>query len=154
MTAQDSMRMAIACGGTGGHLFPGLAVAEHLRARGCRVTLLISPKDVDQQGVQGVSGMEILTLPAVALNRGGEFAFLRGFIRSYRNARRAFRPDPPAGALAMGGFTSAPPVLAARRLGAVAAGHCGALRVGAIDHRQGANPAVCRGRASRAWNCR
>ena len=112
------MRMAIACGGTGGHLFPGLAVAEHLRARGCRVSLLISPKEVDQQAVKAVSGMEILTLPAVGLNRGGELAFLRGFLRSYRNARTAFRSDPPAGALAMGGFTSAPPLLAARRLGA------------------------------------
>jgi len=119
MTAMDSMRMAIACGGTGGHLFPGLAVAEHLCARGCRVTLLISSKDVDQQGVQGVVGMEILTLPAVALNRGGEFAFLRGFLRSYRCAQRAFRGDPPAGSLAMGGFTSAPPVLAAWRLGSL-----------------------------------
>jgi len=113
------MRMAIACGGTGGHLFPGLAVAEELRARGCRVTLLISPKEVDQQGVKGAVGMEILTLPAVALKRGGEVAFLRGFIRSYRSARRHFQLEPPAAALAMGGFTSAPPILAARSLGAL-----------------------------------
>ena len=113
------MRMAIACGGTGGHLFPGLAVAEHLRARGCRVTLVISPKEVDQQGVKAAAGMEILTLPAVGLNRGGELAFLQGFLRSYRAAKRSFLPDPPAGALAMGGFTSAPPILAAKRLGAL-----------------------------------
>ncbi|MGI8965337.1 MAG: glycosyltransferase, partial [Limisphaerales bacterium] len=39
---------AIACGGTGGHLFPGLAVAEELARRDCSVTLLISPKEVDQ----------------------------------------------------------------------------------------------------------
>ena len=40
--------IAIACGGTGGHLFPGLAVAEQLKEHGCDVALLISPKDVDQ----------------------------------------------------------------------------------------------------------
>ena len=57
--------VAIACGGTGGHLFPGLAVAEQLKQRGCDVALLISPKDVDQQAVKSAQGMEIFTLPAV-----------------------------------------------------------------------------------------
>ena len=40
-------RIAIACGGTGGHLFPGLAVAAELLERECAVTLLISPKEID-----------------------------------------------------------------------------------------------------------
>jgi len=39
--------VVIACGGTGGHLFPGLAVGQELRQRGCAVTLMVSPKDVD-----------------------------------------------------------------------------------------------------------
>ena len=115
---QSPLRVAIACGGTGGHLFPGLAVAEQLLRRGCAVLLLISPKDVDQQAVQAVSGMEVVTLPAVGLKRGGEIAFARGFIRSYRAAARLFRGRPPQAALAMGGFTSAPPILAAKRAGA------------------------------------
>ncbi len=110
--------MAIACGGTGGHLFPGLAVAEQLVRRGCAAMLLISPKEVDQQAVQGVSGMEVVTLPAVGLKRGGEIAFVRGFIQSYRAAARLFKSRPPQAALAMGGFTSAPPILAAKRAGA------------------------------------
>ena len=37
----------IACGGTGGHLSPGIALAEALVARGHRATLLISHKKVD-----------------------------------------------------------------------------------------------------------
>ena len=115
---QSPIRVAIACGGTGGHLFPGLAVADQLVQRGCEITLLISPKEVDQQGVKGVTGMEIVTLPAVGLRRGGELAFVRGFIQSYRAAARLFKSRPPHAALAMGGFTSAPPILAARRAGA------------------------------------
>ena len=109
--------VAIACGGTGGHLFPGLAVAAQMRARGSAVTLLISPKDVDQQAVQSVCGMEIVTLPAVALQRGRRLAFLRGFWQSWRAARKLFKLHRPDAVLAMGGFTSAPPVLAARNLG-------------------------------------
>lgn len=62
--------------------------------------------------------MEIVTLPAVGLKHGGEIAFLRGFIRSYRAAARHFKARPPQAVLAMGGFTSAPPILAARRAGA------------------------------------
>jgi UDP-N-acetylglucosamine--N-acetylmuramyl-(pentapeptide) pyrophosphoryl-undecaprenol N-acetylglucosamine transferase len=107
-------RVAIACGGTGGHLFPGLAVAEQLRQRGCAVTLLISPKEVDQQAVQTATGVQVATLPAVGLNRGGLLAFARGFARSYFAARKLFAVDPPEAVLAMGGFTSAPPVLAGK----------------------------------------
>jgi UDP-N-acetylglucosamine--N-acetylmuramyl-(pentapeptide) pyrophosphoryl-undecaprenol N-acetylglucosamine transferase len=116
--AQSTVRVAIACGGTGGHLFPGLAVADQLVRRGCAAMLLVSPKEVDRQAVQDISGMDIVTLPAVGLKRGGEIAFFRGFLRSYRAAAKLFKSRPPQAALAMGGFTSAPPILAARRAGA------------------------------------
>ena len=42
------MNTVIACGGTGGHLFPGLAVAEVLRARGHEVMLFISEKEIEK----------------------------------------------------------------------------------------------------------
>ena len=105
--------IAIACGGTGGHLFPGLAVAEQLRQRGCAVALLISPKDVDQQAVRDVPGVEIFTLPAVGLQNRNYFSFAKSFWQSFRLARKIFKKRPPQAVLAMGGFTSAPPVLAA-----------------------------------------
>src|ERR1043165_1259008 len=110
--------IAIACGGTGGHLFPGLSVAEKLMQRDCSVTLLISPKEVDQEAVKSASGMEIVTLPAIGLQRGREFAFLKGFKKSYGAARRMFKTGRPDAVLAMGGFTSAPPILAGKRFGA------------------------------------
>ena len=116
--SQPPFPVAIACGGTGGHLFPGLAVADQLVRRGCAATLLISPKEVDQEAVRGISGMEIVTLPAVGYKRGGGIAFVRGFIRSYRAAAKLFKSCPPHAALAMGGFTSAAPILAAKRAGA------------------------------------
>jgi len=115
---QLPLRVAIACGGTGGHLFPGLAVARQLVRKGSEVTLLISPKEVDQQAVKQAQGVTVLTLPAVGLTRDQRLAFVHGFIRSYRAAKTAFSRRPPQAALAMGGFTSAPPLLAARRLGA------------------------------------
>jgi UDP-N-acetylglucosamine--N-acetylmuramyl-(pentapeptide) pyrophosphoryl-undecaprenol N-acetylglucosamine transferase len=109
------LNVAIACGGTGGHLFPGLAVAAELARRGARVTLMISPKEIDQLAVKGAEGFDIVTLPAVGLAGGRVWPFCLGFQRSYRLAKSAFRPRPPHAVLAMGGFTSAPPVLAGRR---------------------------------------
>jgi UDP-N-acetylglucosamine--N-acetylmuramyl-(pentapeptide) pyrophosphoryl-undecaprenol N-acetylglucosamine transferase len=109
---------AIACGGSGGHLFPGLAVGEQLLARGCDVTLLISPKEVDQQAVQNLRDMTVVTLPAVGMTRGKLGEFLAGFLKSFRAARKLFCQRPPHAVLAMGGFTCAPPILAGRSCGA------------------------------------
>jgi UDP-N-acetylglucosamine--N-acetylmuramyl-(pentapeptide) pyrophosphoryl-undecaprenol N-acetylglucosamine transferase len=138
MTKSTAPSIAIACGGTGGHLFPGLAVAGQLLKRGCAVTLLVSPKEVDQQAVKAalerrapahgedaeridrVAGapMEVVTLPAVGLQNRNYFSFGVSFLKAWLAARRAFRHHKPSAALAMGGFTSAPPIFAAKQLGA------------------------------------
>ncbi len=110
--------VAIACGGTGGHLFPGLAIAGQLQQRGCSVALLISPKEVDQQAVTSATGMAIVTLPAVALQDRNYFSFGRSFWQSWRAAKSFFQARPPQAVLAMGGFTGAPPILAGNAFGA------------------------------------
>jgi UDP-N-acetylglucosamine--N-acetylmuramyl-(pentapeptide) pyrophosphoryl-undecaprenol N-acetylglucosamine transferase len=110
--------VAIACGGTGGHLFPGIAVAGELKKRGCEIGLLISPKEIDQQAVKAARGMEIFTLPAVGLQNRNYLSFALSFWKSYRVAQQIFKRRPPRAVLAMGGFTSAPPILAARKFGA------------------------------------
>jgi UDP-N-acetylglucosamine--N-acetylmuramyl-(pentapeptide) pyrophosphoryl-undecaprenol N-acetylglucosamine transferase len=110
--------VAIACGGTGGHLFPGIAVAEELKKRGCRIALLISPKEIDQQAVKAARDMEVFTLPAVGLQNRNYLSFALSFWNSARAARKIFKSRPPRAVLAMGGFTSAPPILAARKFDA------------------------------------
>jgi len=130
--------VAIACGGTGGHLFPGLAVAEQLKLRGCDVALLVSPKDIDQQAVKALerrsqtrlgaanfqragsetgAPFEIFTLPAVGLQNRNYFSFAGSFVKSLFAARKYFRQHRPDAVLAMGGFTSAPPIFVAKDLG-------------------------------------
>jgi UDP-N-acetylglucosamine--N-acetylmuramyl-(pentapeptide) pyrophosphoryl-undecaprenol N-acetylglucosamine transferase len=120
MTASETKTpfVAIACGGTGGHLFPGLAVAEELKKRGCKVALLISPKNVDQQAVKSATGMDVFTLPAVGLQNRNYFSFALSFWKSFRATQKIFKKQNPDAILAMGGFTSAPPVLAARKFDA------------------------------------
>ena len=106
--------VAIACGGTGGHLFPGLAVAGELQRRGCDVAVLISPKEVDQQAVKTATGVTIHTLPAVGLQNKNYLPFFFSFGKSLFAAWKIFKRRHPDAVLAMGGFTSAPPVFAAK----------------------------------------
>jgi UDP-N-acetylglucosamine--N-acetylmuramyl-(pentapeptide) pyrophosphoryl-undecaprenol N-acetylglucosamine transferase len=110
--------VALACGGTGGHLFPGIAVGEVLAAHGCAVTLMISSKEIDRRGVSLAPQFESIQLPAVGLERGRELDFFRCGWKSYLQSKRAFQARRPAAVLAMGGFTSVAPILAGRRMGA------------------------------------
>jgi UDP-N-acetylglucosamine--N-acetylmuramyl-(pentapeptide) pyrophosphoryl-undecaprenol N-acetylglucosamine transferase len=92
-------------------------VAERLLARGCSVTLMVSPKEIDQRGVNLAPELDWVTLPAVGLERGRWLSFLHGFWKSYWVARRCFRQRRPAAVLCHGRFTSAPQILAGRHFG-------------------------------------
>lgn len=106
--------VAIACGGTGGHLFPGMAVGAELVRQCCDVMLLVSPKEVDQAAVRCVQDMEVATLPAVGLQGRNYLKFLSGLRKSVREARRLYRQRRPAAVLSMGGFTAVAPLMAGK----------------------------------------
>jgi UDP-N-acetylglucosamine--N-acetylmuramyl-(pentapeptide) pyrophosphoryl-undecaprenol N-acetylglucosamine transferase len=108
--------IAIACGGTGGHLFPGIAVGEALMALGVDVVLIVSEKEIDQVASKSASGMETFAAPGVA-STAGKIAFAKGMLASTKVSRAYFKKRRPEAVLAMGGFTSAGPVLAARTMG-------------------------------------
>ena len=99
-----SLNIVIACGGTGGHLFPGIAVAQELKKRGHRVTLLISQKKVDAQASKNYRDLSLL----------GFGVRLYKAIRFSRHLLDEVEADVVIG---MGGFTSFPPVYAAHRKG-------------------------------------
>ena len=111
------MNAVIACGGTGGHLFPGIAVAEVLQDRGHEVMLLISEKDIDAVALSGRTNFRVEKLPTVGLPSPFSPAFLgftRRFFESLSLCRSLYRKFKPHAVLGMGGFTSTAPVLAGR----------------------------------------
>src|SRR5260370_8330111 len=114
------MTAVIACGGTGGHLFPGIAVAEVLRDRGHEVMLLVSEKEIDTLVICGGVRFGLDKLPAVGLPSPFSPAIL-GFIRRFGASlslcRSIYRKFKPQVVLGMGGFTSTAPVLAGRMRG-------------------------------------
>src|SRR5215472_19085845 len=76
------MNAVIACGGTGGHLFPGIAVAEVLQNRGHEVMLLVSEKDIDAVALSGRKNFLVEKLPTVGLPSPFSPAFF-GFTRRF-----------------------------------------------------------------------
>ena len=118
-------RFLISCGGTGGHLAPGIAVAEELLARGHAVRLLISEKRVDARLVEKYPEFEFTRVPGTGFSARpvavAKFAVsqARG-VKVCRGIVREFRPDCVVG---FGGFTSAGVVIAARMSGVPVALH-------------------------------
>lgn len=114
------MNAVIACGGTGGHLFPGMAVAEVLRERGHEVLVFISEKEIDTLAAEGHADFRFEKLPTVALPSPFSPAIL-GFVRRFNDSlslcRAIYRKFQPEVVLGMGGFTSMAPVLAGRMRG-------------------------------------
>src|SRR5216117_1168127 len=114
------MNAVIACGGTGGHLFPGIAVAEVLRDRGHDVMLLVSEKEIDTLALSGRAGFRFEKLPTVGLPSPFSPAilgFIQRFCESLSLCRSLYRKFKPQVILGMGGFTSTAPLLAGRMRG-------------------------------------
>ena len=116
----ESLKILIACGGTGGHLFPGIAVGEALRARGHEVMLLISEKKVDSEASAKYTHLRFKTVPAVAKPptlSPRMLPFLWKLWGSAGQCRRIIQEFKADAVLGMGGFTSLPPVYAGHKLG-------------------------------------
>jgi UDP-N-acetylglucosamine--N-acetylmuramyl-(pentapeptide) pyrophosphoryl-undecaprenol N-acetylglucosamine transferase len=111
----EKLHIAIACGGTGGHIFPGIATARVLRERGHHVTLWLAGKDVEDAAVKGWEG-RIVTIPS----EGFQFGAFRSVLTALRIARAVFRcwrimlRHQPDVVLAMGSYASIGPCFAAR----------------------------------------
>ncbi len=117
---KSKMNLVVACGGTGGHLFPGVAVAQELQRRGHAVRLLISEKKVDAQAASKYGDLDFDSVPAVAKPAtlsAKMLPFLWKLWRTRSQCRSILREFSADAVIGMGGFTSLPPVMAARQLG-------------------------------------
>ena len=104
----------------GRSLFPGLAVAEVLRARGHEVMLFVSEKEIDALALAGAIEFRFERLPTVGLPSPFSpaiFGFSRRFNESLSLCRAIYRKFKPQVVLGMGGFTSTAPILAGRMRG-------------------------------------
>lgn len=108
-------RLMVMAGGTGGHVFPGLAVAHHLMAQGWQVRWL-GTADRMEASLVPQHGIEIDFIQISGLRGKGLMAQLMAPVRIYRAVRQAkkiMRDYQPDVVLGMGGYVSGPGGLAA-----------------------------------------
>lgn len=113
--SRRSLRVLIAGGGTGGHLFPGVALAEEVRAHGGEVLFVGTERGIEARVLAG-EGWRLACIDATGIKGRGLGGLIRGLVRlplawwqSLRILRR-FRPDVVVG---VGGYASGPLVATA-----------------------------------------
>ena len=110
-------RLVIACGGTGGHLFPGIAVAAEWRARGGETLLIISEKQIDSLAAEGFEHLRFERQKAIAMPKIASprmLGFLGNFGAALWQCHRLLGRFDADAVLGMGGFTSTAPLVAGK----------------------------------------
>ncbi len=115
------MKLVIAGGGTGGHLFPGVAIAEELRARfaDAEVTFVGTSRGIEARVLPDL-GWRLEMIQVSGLKTVGIIGALRGMFRLPRalwQARKVVKKLAPDAVIGVGGYASGPVVLMARLRG-------------------------------------
>lgn len=108
----------IAAGGTGGHLFPSLALSEELGRRGYDVDLVTDMRG-DRYGV-GFPVREVYQVPSATLRGRSPLAVAKlalTLLRGVREAWALMRRIQPSVVAGFGGYPTVPPLIAARLTG-------------------------------------
>lgn len=118
-------RFIFSCGGTGGHLSPGIALAEALAERGHEPLLLISEKEVDGRLIEKYPALKFQRMPGTGFGwRPWVLARCIGSqSRAFLFCLKLVRGKSADAVVGFGGFTSAPLVAAARAAGVPAVLH-------------------------------
>ncbi len=115
------IRVIISGGGTGGHIFPALSIANKLKELNPQTEILFVGADgrMEMEKVPA-AGYEIVGLPVAGLQRKltlSNFALPFKVIKSVRMAKKLLRKFRPDIAIGVGGYASAPLLWAAGRMG-------------------------------------
>ncbi len=125
------VKLAVSCGGTGGHFFPGLSIARVFQSQGGKVLLLLSGVHAEsQREIASGFGIDAVALPPMPHYRKSPLRFIAGFAGGFREAKKELKKFAPQALLGMGSFAALPVMLAARSCRIPLFIHDGNARIG------------------------
>lgn len=117
------MKIVLACGGTGGHIFPALSVAEELKKRNPAVDILYvcGNRDIESAIFRIVPREKMLSIESAPFRGARSLLdprFLIKLITGFFQALRLFLREKPRVVVGFGGYYSFPAIMAAKFVGA------------------------------------
>lgn len=112
------MRLIFACGGTGGHIFPAVSVAEEILRRrpDAEIVYVCGKKDIENEIFKVVAAQRVVPITS-APYRGRvsavDLRFYRSLIVGFREAAALIRRERPQAVVGFGGYVSFPVLAAA-----------------------------------------
>lgn len=114
-------KFIISGGGTGGHIFPALSIAQELKYRypNCQILFVGAQGRMEMEKVPA-AGFDITGLPIAGFNRKNplkNFAVIAKLVRSLSMARKLVKEFKPDAVIGVGGYASGPTLKAAQMAG-------------------------------------
>ncbi len=116
------MKIVLACGGTGGHIFPAFSVAEELKKRNPSVEIVYvcGNMDIESAIFKIIRGERVFSVTSAAFRGGRSLLDIRFLIKLFKGLSASFwflKKEKPALVVGFGGYFSFPMVFTARLLG-------------------------------------
>ncbi len=112
----SARKVAIAAGGTGGHLYPAIALAKELKSRGCEVLFLVKENDLTRTSLQkeNLPYERIEAIPWLGQSPLKVLLGLPAMINSVRSSMNLLSRFGAERVVGFGAYVSVPVILAAR----------------------------------------
>ena len=117
----ENYKFIVSGGGTGGHIFPALSIADGLRKQfpDCEILFVGAEGKMEMEKVPA-SGYQIVGLPVAGFHRGEvmrNLAFIPKLIRSLIKANKIVKDFQPDVVIGVGGYASGPVLRTAAKMG-------------------------------------
>ncbi len=115
------MKVIVSAGGTGGHIYPALAIINKLKERNKDIDILyIGTTDRMEKDLIPSLGINYVGIPMKGLNRKKlfkNFEVIKSFRNAIKESKKIMEEYKPDVVLGIGGYITAPVILAAHKLG-------------------------------------
>jgi UDP-N-acetylglucosamine--N-acetylmuramyl-(pentapeptide) pyrophosphoryl-undecaprenol N-acetylglucosamine transferase len=124
VSSKETPLVILTGGGTGGHIYPNLALLPDFKAKGFEIAYVGAAGDSMEKRLAALNGLNFYAVDTVKFSRGFSLSAIKNnlyilpkLVKSRKQATQLFERLKPDAVFSKGGFVSLPSVLAAKKLG-------------------------------------